>query len=75
MIPLFFAAGTQFLWTFLFFGYHRADLALAEMLLMWMLILLTIVQFARVDKPAAWMLVPYISWVSFASILTYYIMV
>ena len=65
----------NFLWTFLFFGYHRPDLALAEMLLMWMLILLTIIHFARIDKAAAWMLVPYISWVSFASILTYYIMV
>ena len=65
----------NFLWTFLFFGYHKPDLALAEMLLMWLLILLTIIQFARIDKPAAWMLVPYISWVSFASVLTYYVMV
>ena len=65
----------NFLWTFLFFGYHRPDLALAEILLMWILILLTIFQFARIDKPAAWMLVPYISWVSFASILTYHIMI
>ncbi|HMT00423.1 MAG TPA: tryptophan-rich sensory protein [Saprospiraceae bacterium] len=42
---------------------------------MWMLILLTIIHFARIDKAAAWMLVPYISWVSFASVLTYYIMI
>jgi tryptophan-rich sensory protein len=59
----------------LFFGYHRPDLALAEMIVMWLVILMTIFQFAKIDKPAAWMLVPYISWVSFASILTYYIMV
>jgi len=65
----------NFLWTFLFFSYHRPDLAFVEILLMWLLILLTIFQFARIDKPAAWMLVPYISWVSFASVLTYYIMV
>lgn len=65
----------NFLWTFLFFGYHKPDLALAEMLLMWLLILLAIIQFAKIDKPAAWMLVPYISWVSFASVLTYYVMV
>ncbi len=65
----------NFLWSFLFFGYHRPDLALAEMIGMWLVILMTIFQFARIDKPSAWMLVPYISWVSFASILTYYIMV
>lgn len=65
----------NFLWSFLFFGYHRPDLALAEMIVMWLVILMTIFQFAKIDKPAAWMLVPYISWVSFASILTYYIMV
>lgn len=65
----------NFLWSFLFFGYHRPDLALGEMILMWVMILLTIFQFAKIDKPAAWMLVPYIAWVSFATILTWNIMV
>jgi tryptophan-rich sensory protein len=41
--------------------------------MMWIFILLTIFAFAQVNKTAAWLLVPYISWVSFATILNYVI--
>ena len=58
-------------WSFLFFNLHRLELALIEIILLWIFILLTIFSFARINKLAAWLLVPYISWVSFASILTY----
>jgi tryptophan-rich sensory protein len=44
---------------------------LGEIIVLWLFILLTIFAFAKISKPAAWLLVPYISWVSFASILTY----
>ena len=61
----------NFLWSFLFFGQEQIFGALLEIVVLWVLILLTIFAFARVNKPAAWLLVPYISWVSFATVLTY----
>lgn len=61
----------NFLWSFLFFGQQQIFSALVEIVVLWVLILLTIFAFARVSKLAAWLLVPYISWVSFATILTY----
>ena len=61
----------NFLWSFLFFGQQLIGWALADIMLLWLLILLTIFAFARIHKLAAWLLVPYISWVSFAGILNY----
>jgi tryptophan-rich sensory protein len=58
-------------WSFLFFNRHAIGLALIEIIILWLAILLTIILFARIRKVAAWLLVPYISWVSFATILTY----
>jgi tryptophan-rich sensory protein len=58
-------------WSFLFFKRHDIGLALLEIIVLWLAILLTIFIFARIRKAAAWLLVPYISWVSFATILTY----
>ncbi len=61
----------NFFWSFVFFRQHQIDWALGEILILWLFILLTIFSFARINKTAAWLLVPYISWVSFATILTY----
>jgi translocator protein len=58
-------------WSFIFFGAQEMGLAFAEIIILWLLILVTIFLFARVNKTAAWLLVPYISWVSFAAILNY----
>jgi tryptophan-rich sensory protein len=58
-------------WSFLFFNRQDIELALIEIIILWLAILLTIFIFARIRKAAAWLLVPYISWVSFATILTY----
>jgi tryptophan-rich sensory protein len=41
-------------------------LALAEIILLWLAILATIVNFWKISKPAAYLLIPYILWVSFA---------
>lgn len=60
----------NFCWSILFFNQHLIDAALLEIVLMWLFILLTIVWFARLSKPAAWLLVPYLCWVSFATVLT-----
>lgn len=57
------------LWTPLFFGLHRPDLALAEIMLLWVAIAWTIAAFWRVHRFAAVLLLPYLAWVSFATIL------
>lgn len=61
----------NFFWSFIFFYLQEPGWAFAEIVLLWLLILATIFSFARVSRPAAWLLVPYISWVSFAAILNY----
>lgn len=61
----------NFFWSFIFFDQHQIGWALVEIAAMWVFILLTIFAFAQVNKAAAWLLVPYISWVSFATILNY----
>ena len=45
--------------------------AFVEIIVMWIAILCTIIAFSGINKTAAWLLVPYISWVSFAAILNY----
>ncbi|MCA6451033.1 MAG: tryptophan-rich sensory protein [Chitinophagaceae bacterium] len=60
----------NFFWSILFFNQHLIGAALLEIVLMWLFILLTIVWFARLSKTAAWLLVPYLCWVSFATVLT-----
>jgi benzodiazapine receptor len=59
------------LWSWLFFAWHRGDLAFVEVLLLWGLIVATIVSFQRVDRLAAVLLYPYLAWVTFASALTF----
>jgi translocator protein len=61
----------NFFWSFIFFDQQQVGWALMEIIAMWVMILATIFAFAKVSKPAAWLLVPYISWVSFATILNY----
>lgn len=57
------------LWSWLFFAWHQGALALADVVLLWGLIVATMVAFARLDKPAALLLVPYLVWVAFAAVL------
>jgi tryptophan-rich sensory protein len=57
------------LWSVLFFGLRNAGLALIEIVMMWLAIAWTIVLFHRLSKPAAYLLLPYLAWVSFASYL------
>jgi tryptophan-rich sensory protein len=61
----------NFFWSFIFFKLHQIGWAFVDIIVMWVLILFTIFNFARVNNTAAWLLVPYISWVSFATILNY----
>ena len=61
------------LWSIIFFGLHSPGGALIEIVFLWLAILATIVVFYKISKPAAWLLVPYIAWVSFAMYLNYVI--
>jgi translocator protein len=61
----------NFFWSLIFFNQHQIGWALAEIIVLWIFILLTIFSFGKINKAAAWLLVPYISWVSFATILNY----
>jgi benzodiazapine receptor len=57
------------LWSWLFFHWHRPDLALADLVILWAAILGTIIAFHRIRPLAGWLLVPYLLWVSFAGVL------
>lgn len=59
------------LWSWLFFAWHLGAPALADVLLLWWLIVATLIAFWRSSRLAAALLVPYLVWVSFASALTY----
>lgn len=60
----------NFFWSFIFFKQHQIDWALGEIVVLWFFILLTMVSFSRIRQIAAWLMVPYISWVTFATLLT-----
>lgn len=59
------------LWTWIFFAWREGALALTGILLLWLLILATIGAFWRVRPIAGALLLPYLLWVTFASVLTY----
>jgi translocator protein len=59
----------NFLWSFLFFGLHAPLLALLDILLLWVAIAATILAFHKISSSAAYLLTPYLLWVSFAVIL------
>jgi tryptophan-rich sensory protein len=58
------------LWSYLFFGLHLMTVAAVEMVILLILIVMCTVQFWRVRPAAGMLLVPYILWVSFATVLT-----
>ncbi len=59
------------LWSWLFFGLHRPDLALADLVVLWATIVAMIWAYARIHPLAAGLQVPYLLWVSFAGYLNY----
>lgn len=56
-------------WTPLFFGLHWTGVAFAEIILLWLAIAATAAAFYAVRSPAAWLLLPYLAWVTFAAAL------
>ena len=63
------------LWSILFFGLQLPMVAFFEIVLLWIAIAFTIYNFYPISKKAAYLLIPYICWVSFAALLNYSIWV
>ncbi len=58
-------------WSVIFFGFRSPGPAFAEIVLLWMAIVVTMILFNRVSRPAAYLMTPYILWVTFAAYLNY----
>lgn len=69
LVRFFIQMGLNLAWTPLFFGAHLVAVALATIVALWVMILLTILSFKPLDRPAAWLLLPYLAWVSYATYL------
>ncbi len=63
------------LWSIIFFGLKSPFYALIELVILWVAILATIFKFFNISKTAAYLLIPYILWVSFAAVLNFSIWV
>lgn len=59
------------IWSWLFFGLQRVDLALADIIALWLWIVVTIVLFRRRDRLASMLLWPYLAWVTYAAALNF----
>jgi tryptophan-rich sensory protein len=59
------------MWSFAFFGLKSPFLGLMEIIILWIAILATILTFNKLSRTAAYLLIPYILWVSFAAFLNF----
>jgi len=58
-------------WTYLFFGIQKIGISFIEIIFLFFLIFINIIYFFKVDKIASYLLIPYLFWVMYASLLTY----
>jgi benzodiazapine receptor len=63
--------GLNCLWPWIFFGTHQILTAFADLAALWAAILLTLLTFKKMSTTAAWLLVPYLAWVTFAGYLNF----
>lgn len=61
----------NFLWTIIFFRFKLYGAAFFELLLLLIIVIMTTFEFNKFDKLAAYLMVPYILWLSFAGVLNY----
>lgn len=59
----------NFCWSFLFFKFQLLGISFVEIILMWISIATMIYTFSKIDKTAGYLQIPYLLWVSFASVL------
>ena len=57
------------LWSILFFGLRNPLLALIEIVILWLMIYETYIQFGKINRLSGFLLIPYLLWVSFATVL------
>lgn len=57
------------LWSYLFFGLRNPTLAGIEIVILWLMIFETYVKFSKINKIAGYLFIPYLLWVSFATVL------
>jgi len=60
----------NFLWSLIFFRWHLMGLAFAEIVVLWVVIAYMALKMHPVSPLAAWLQVPYLLWVGFASVLS-----
>lgn len=70
-----FQLGANFLWSILFFGFHSPFLAFLDIIVLWLALIITTVKFSELSRTAGYLLIPYIIWVTFASLLNFSIIV
>jgi benzodiazapine receptor len=63
------------LWSIIFFGFRSPFFALIEIFFLWIAIFLTTIEFYKISKISAYLLIPYLLWVSFAILLNYSIFI
>ena len=63
----------NFFWSIIFFNWQEFGFAFIWLLLLWFLILLTIIDYWKISKPAAILQIPYLIWVTFAGYLNFMI--
>ena len=61
----------NFLWSFIFFNRHQLAYAFGDIVLLWTFLVLTIFYFQKISAASAFLLVPYLCWVTFAACLNY----
>lgn len=61
----------NFIWPLLFFNLQNYLAAFIWLILLLLLVIATIALFARVSKPAAWLMIPYVLWILFAGYLNF----
>lgn len=59
------------LWSYFFFGLHRLDWALVDIILLNLALIAVVALFYRRDKIAGWLMLPYLVWVAFAGFLNW----
>lgn len=63
----------NFLWSFIFFNFRLYGISFILIIVLLVLIIITTIKFFKNDKLSGFLMIPYILWVSFASVLTFFI--
>jgi tryptophan-rich sensory protein len=69
MLIFFFQLALNFAWSFIFFYFNRIGFALVEIVLLWISIVIMLVWFYKVKPLASYINIPYLLWVTFATVL------